>query len=351
MESLPDKIDNARSAATRNRTTFRHVITGSTQCFIPNLYDESKLLNRKRKAEREQETLRLRNVHAQFSYEICQLSSKAHHIMAACNILGYSCSQEGMIAISLGTLRAFLDKMGIKDITDEEIAKALPSRATSDKYETKLADDCLLQVWFEIVQDSKGFNVIKIILMTDHGHRNKQDSYVKIVVWAGLDSEKKWTVKFYCLDVNIGGHSAVAAAEAVKISLETFTSTIEDMADGKKVEVECLTRDLGGVAAAQRLHPALVNLSVMDELSRYLGCDMHGMNKPLEVSCVEVFGKKGIGVETPFQMLWLFVQIFKKVRDEYNHEIMNEMWGYQEISSGVSSLIPATNNGARTMFK
>ena len=44
------------------------------------------------------------------------------------------------------------------------------------------------------------------------------------------------------------------------------------------------------------------------------------------MACVEVFGKQGIGVETPFQMLWLFVQIFKKVRDEYSHEIMNEMW-------------------------
>ena len=118
----------------------------------------------------------------------------------------------------------------------------------------------------------------------------------------------------------------MAAAEAVKISLETFTSTIEDMADGKKVEVECLTGDSGGGAAVQRLHPALVNLSIMDELSRYVGCDMHGMNKPLEVASVEVFGKQGIGVETPFQMLWLFVQLFKKVRDEYSHDIMNEMW-------------------------
>ena len=96
-----------------------------------------------------------------------------------------------MIAISAGTLRAFLDEMGIKDITGEDIAKALPSRATSDKYETELAGDCVLQVCFEIVQDSKGFDIIKIGLMTNHGHRNKQDNYVKIIVWAGLHSEKK----------------------------------------------------------------------------------------------------------------------------------------------------------------
>ena len=63
LEPLPVEIDNARSASTRNRTKFCPVITGSTQCFIPNLYDNPKPLNRKKKAKREKETVR--NVHAQ----------------------------------------------------------------------------------------------------------------------------------------------------------------------------------------------------------------------------------------------------------------------------------------------
>ena len=86
--------------------------------------------------------------------------------------------------------------MACSILTNKNIAKALPSRATSDKHETELAGDCLLQVYYEIVEYSMGFDVIKIGLMTDHGHRNKQDNHVKIVMWNGLDEEGKWTVKF-----------------------------------------------------------------------------------------------------------------------------------------------------------
>ena len=83
--------------------------------------------------------------------------------------------------------------------------------------------------------------------------------------------------------------------------------------DNVEVEVANITGDRGGGAAIHLLHPALVRVKVMEKVSTFLGCDIHTWNKPLEVACVETFGKQGIGSRTPFQLLWLFVQILKTV--------------------------------------
>ena len=62
-------------------------------------------------------------------------------------------------------------------------------------------------------------------------------------------------------------------------------------------------------------------------ISNFLGCDMHAWNKPLEVASVETFGKQGIGCRTPFQLLWLFVQILKTVRKKLTKTKLNQLWG------------------------
>ena len=59
------------------------------------------------------------------------------------------------------------------------------------------------------------------------------------------------------------------------------------------------------------------SIGVMDSNSKKVACDMHNFVKPLEVACVDTWGRQGIGHRTPFQMVWLFVTMLKKVREEY----------------------------------
>ena len=176
-------------------------------------------------------------------------------------------------------------------------------------------------------------------MIADHGHRKDQDHFVKLICWAGFDEDGNWTIKYHCLDVDISGHSAKEAAEAVQKSIKIFIEVLQDIVgEAVTVELADLCCDSGGGAAAHRLHPALVEINVMKEVSNYLGCDMHAWNKPLEVACVETFGKQGIGCRTPFQMLWLFVQFLKTMRKKVSKKKLDELWGeaVQELRTNSS---------------
>ena len=229
--------------------------------------------------------------------------------------------------IEAGVVKAFLSQVGL-DIGNQQIAQFLPSDKTFDKYETELAADCILKVCYEIKLDHDGERVIKLCLITDHGHRKDQDHFVKLICWAGFDEDGNWTIKYHCLDVDIAGHSAKEAAEAVRTSSAIFVEVLQFIVgDDVEVEFADVTGDTGGGAAVHRLHPALVEIRVMKALSHFLGCDMHAWNKPLEVASVETFGKQGIGCCTPFQLLWLFVQILKTVRKKLTKTKLNQLWG------------------------
>jgi len=65
----------------------------------------------------------------------------------------------------------------------------------------------------------------------------------------------------------------------------------------------------------------------MDEWSKRLSCDLHNLNKALEVACIDMFGKQGIGHQTPFQMIYLFAKILKTVRILFGCEGLNQAWG------------------------
>ena len=82
---------------------------------------------------------------------------------------------------------------------------------------------------------------------------------------------------------------------------------------GDDIEISKITGNSGGGAAVQRLWPELVKNGTMGENTLWLSCIMHGMNKPLEIGCVDALGKQGIGHQTPWQMLFLFCSIIKKI--------------------------------------
>ena len=53
---------------------------------------------------------------------------------------------------------------------------------------------------------------------------------------------------------------------------------------------------------------------------------MHNFAKPLEVACVDMWGRQGIGHKTPFQMIYLFTLILKQVKKEMSRSRLNEIW-------------------------
>ena len=96
---------------------------------------------------------------------------------------------------------------------------------------------------------------------------------------------------------------------------------------GEEVKIDVVTGDSGGGAAIHNLFEELKKIDVMDILGKMLACDMHNFVKPLEVACVDAWGRQGIGHKTPFQMIWLFVKIIKTIRKDVGRKGLSEMWG------------------------
>jgi hypothetical protein len=106
-----------------------------------------------------------------------------------------------------------------------------------------------------------------------------------------------------------------------------FTLTFsKNKMKGKEVKLSVITGDLGGGASVQQLHPKLIQNKTMCKYSKRLACDLHNMNKALEVACIETWDKQGIGHKTPYQMCWLWNKIFKLSREDLGRQGVNEAW-------------------------
>ena len=315
---LPDHLGNAKADETRSRTGYEVVLTGASMSWIPKTH-ELKIKNRAQKTKTAVDSVK--SLHDLFDGKKTRFNKDALRIMAACNQFGYGCSDEANVMIMAGAIKALLHQMGITDISAQDIACGLPSRASLAKAEKELSADCLAKVCVEIFKDGAKH----LCIITDHGHRKGQDHFVKLLVWAGKDAAGRNTLKFHCIDVDIGGHTADAAANAVKISLDTFMAILKSKL-GEDVRISVITGDSGGGASVQRLHPALIQNGSMDANSIKLACHMHGLNKSLEIACIDSLGKQGIGHRTTWQMIYLFPLLLKNVRKQFGSKNLDNMW-------------------------
>ena len=99
-------------------------------------------------------------------------------------ILKYLSSYIDKNNLGIKTGAGFLNHSNI-DISNDQIAKAFPSRATLASMEPKVAADCFLSV----CQEMKDDKATHLGLTCDHGHRKDQDHFVKLISWAGMDEE------------------------------------------------------------------------------------------------------------------------------------------------------------------
>lgn len=154
----------------------------------------------------------------------------------------------------------------------------------------------------------------------DHGHRCGQDHFVIVLVWSGYDSKAQPTYKYRCLSVDSAGHSAEDASKALKRVLKRSLDP--------ETEVFVATADSGGGGAIQHCYPEwLVNkLDVMKEDSKDANCAIHGIQKSLENASKLAMGDQGLGVRSPFQMLFVFSKLMSEIRKVGGKKLLDKLW-------------------------
>ena len=152
---------------------------------------------------------------------------------------------------------------------------------------------------------------LEITLVTDHGNREGVDHLVKMIVWSSWDAKKKKHVlRHFNLDVDRGGHTAVAAANAIHKSLQGLHL------DGLDIEYSFICGDSGGGARVQKLHPELTEVGAMPDTSLFANCILHALNLSYESACKNGLGDQGMNKYTPFQMCYLAILMLKTVKKQ-----------------------------------
>jgi hypothetical protein len=233
-----------------------------------------------------------------FSKEISAWSLDAKRIFTAMSLFGYGCSDEGIRFIMGGTLSGMFGEVGM-DIQGEQISNAVPCGKTLKNWEIDLATDCIFGLCWELKQAK----VQQLGITTDHSHRKGQDHLVKLLSFPRQTCDDDYTIDFLCLNVDSAGHSTEEASRAVSDDVLAFLDILRQFVPNVKLSV--ITGNAGGGASVQHLHPALQANGTMDKWSKRLSCDLHNLNKALEVACIDAWGRQGIGHLTPFQMIWL----------------------------------------------
>lgn len=257
----------------------------------------------------------VKNLKDVFSAQKCVFSKESLSRLAAWGLHNYGGSDEAFEMAICGTFDMLFHEIGF-ECTSEQLGKSCPSQRTIARYELHLAVDCCLKVLQEMKDD--GAKVAGI--MTDHGHRWYQDHFVVVVCWSGYDSDDKRTLKFFCPSIDSAGHSALQAAKAVETVMKRF------LGDGD-ITIHCASGDAGGGASIQKLYPKLTDLGVMDkDTSKEANCSIHGIQKALENASTETMGDQGLGVRSPWQMVYTFASLMKKIREEGGVSKLDEFW-------------------------
>ena len=193
LMDLPEEKDNAQSDKKRLCTNYAPSYHGASASWVPRSH-KTQIKNRDAGKEEEHDIIkRIQNL---FSGEISKWSPEAKRIIIACSMFGYGASDEALIMSMSGILKALFHEAGIP-ISNEQIGKALPSRALLYDMEVDCAADCLLAR----CQEMKDDNVRNAGLVSDHGNRAGFEHFVKLMTWAGMDEDGFWTIKFHLVDV------------------------------------------------------------------------------------------------------------------------------------------------------
>jgi hypothetical protein len=162
---------------------------------------------------------------------------------------------------------------------------------------------------------------LQITLVTDHGNRRGVDHFVKMICWSSVDDKGKHILRHFNLDIDKGGHTTVEAANAIYKSLKALhIDGVED------VEFSFICGDSGGGAKVQLMHPRLVEIGMMADLSDYVNCILQAFNLLYEHACKDILGDQGLGRNTVFQMIYLAILLIKTIKQQTNIETLKKIY-------------------------
>jgi hypothetical protein len=119
------------------------------------------------------------------------------------------------------TVKCFIneieERMGVcLNISNQDIAHGLPSRATIGKAEQDLAAMSLLKTGQELIVHE----VKHTAGQADHGNRSGIDHCPNTLHYSMKDKDGKWKIRRPTLDVDSASHTAPECAAAWQISLD-----------------------------------------------------------------------------------------------------------------------------------
>ena len=312
FKELPEGTDNEKADEMRERRGYHVSNFGVSQGWTPNGSTNNASNKQSTKEDSHAIVTAIRDL---FGGKQCKFDEESLRYFAAFTSQAYGASDEAVEMIIAGWTKALFHQVGLDDISARDIANGLPSKSLLARLEVRLAADCLATRLMEIIDDGATF----FALVTDHGKRAGMEHFVKLLCWFGKDKNGNETIKYHCIDVDTSNHTGRDCARAIERSLAIFTGQ-----DG--FEVTCITGDAGGGAAVQHLLPHLQRLGAVAIDCSKINCNLHALNKCLESSLQDVLGKQGIGRRTPFQLLFVFNQLWKRLKEEAGDKYLDEIF-------------------------
>ena len=218
LEPIPPSLDDKSSDETRRKKNYEVAIYGSSASWVPC----GTLLRAKNK-EGAVEDRRdvVKAFESIFGRKKCMLSTDSLGLLCTGTLFAPGCSDEGAIFIMGLTVKCIVNEIEERtgvclDITNQDIAHGLPSRATLVKAEEDIAAMSLLKTAQELI-----VNCVKYTAgQGDHGNRSGIDHYPKTLHYSVKDKDGKWKIRRPTLDVDSAGHTATECATAWELSLD-----------------------------------------------------------------------------------------------------------------------------------
>jgi hypothetical protein len=261
-----------------------------------------------------------------FRGQQCRFKRHSKDIITACSIAAAGASDKGVQSVIFGTLKAIAEEMDIK-ISAKQLSKGTPARNSLRNWEVNLAAGCLKEVVHQIHLDAErlrrkyGNRVkLQITLITDHGNCDGIDHFVKMICWASEDEKGNKLLRHFNLDIDRGGHSAVAACNAIIKSLEPL-----NLAE-RNVEIYFIVGDNGGGAAVHQLYPKLKESGTLAETSDFVNCIFHAMNLAYKIASKDSLGDTGMNALTVFQMCYLAILMLMTIKKQTSLDHLTKIY-------------------------
>jgi len=307
-----DRLNIPTEDRGKNDRGYETFESGRQVCLIPK---GAAIVEKRILAELEEWAVVVDKLYKLFDGKRRRLNPEALRILASFNLHNYGGSDEATEMIIAGTLKAFFHEIGF-NITSSQLSKGCPSRDTIKRAELNLAVDVVIQVLNEI----KDNDVQCISIMVDHGHRAGQDHLVIIIVYPGVDSNGRRTLKFFCPSIDSAGHESAETADAVKNVIDRLFMAMD-------IKVIAATADAGGGGSIDNIRPELIRLGIMDKNGKFTNCVQHSFNKAIEIPIKETMGGEGLGVRSPTQMVFVFSTLMDHLlRSKGGRDTLNRLW-------------------------